>query len=133
MLPMQVTTYLRIMDGDQTPQGALRPAVDICHVDAGHPWISVSTPREPSSLSSMFVVLMVGALRSLLAPPPRGAHHRCFLALMVGTLGSSSLPPRGPAIDVSSIDGERSRIFSTTPYEAYGPIIDVSSVDGGRS
>jgi hypothetical protein len=52
---------------------------------------------------------------------------------MVGTPGSSSLPPRGPAIDVSSVDGERSRIFSTASYEAYGPVIDVSSVDGGRS
>jgi hypothetical protein len=56
------------------PQVVMWPTVDICRIDGGRSWISVSTLLE--GLLSMFVALMVGAL------------------------GSPSAPPKGPAVDV---------------------------------
>jgi hypothetical protein len=56
--------------------------------------------------------------------PPRGlgARRRCFLALMVGALGSTTpAPPRGPAFDVCYVDGGRSRISVSTSQRAQGP------------
>jgi hypothetical protein len=89
MLPMQVTTYLRIMDGDRTPHVARGPTVDVCRDDGGHSWISVSTlgARGPSST---------------------------FVVMMVGALGSPSAPPRGAAVDVCRIDGGRFQISVST-------------------
>jgi hypothetical protein len=40
----------------------------------------------------------------------QGAHYRRFLALMVGALGSPTLPPRGPVADVLHLSGSRSQI-----------------------
>jgi hypothetical protein len=53
-----------------------------------------------------------------------------FLVLMVGTPGSSTSPPREPTVDVSCVDGGRSRISGITSQR---PAIDVSCVDGGCS
>jgi hypothetical protein len=53
-----------------------------------------------------------------------------FLALMVGTPGSSSPPHRGPVVDVSSVNGGCSRIFGTA---SQGGTIDDFCVDGGLS
>jgi hypothetical protein len=84
----------------------------------------------------------------------REARCRRFLALMVGTLGSTTLAPhRGAAVDVYYVDGGRSRIsvgtsqggpplmFVTLMVDAprspsappMGPSSTFLSVDGGRS
>jgi hypothetical protein len=63
--------------------------VDVCYVDGGCSWISVSTSE--------------------------GAHHRHFLTLMVDAAESpTSAPPREPAIDVFYVDGGCSRISVST-------------------
>jgi hypothetical protein len=62
----------------------------------------------------------------------REARCRRFLALMVGTLGSTTLAPhRGAAVDVYYVDGGRSRISVGTSQG--GATVDVCYVDGGRS
>jgi hypothetical protein len=49
-----------------------------------------------------FLALMVGALGSTAPAPPRGGRCRRFLALMVGAPGSPAPAPlRGPVVDVS--------------------------------
>jgi hypothetical protein len=84
--------------------------------------METGAPRGPGGPSSTFFTLMVGALGSPPAPrgPPlmffyidsrryrisisvsQGAHHRCFLLLMVGDLKfTATTPHRGPIIDVS--------------------------------
>jgi hypothetical protein len=56
--------------------GAWGPTVNVLYIDGGCSRISVIASH--------------------------GAHHRCFLALMVGAPGSlAPTPPRGPAVDVS--------------------------------
>jgi hypothetical protein len=42
-----------------------------------------------------------------------------FFALMVGTPGSLASHPKGPAIEVSSIDGGRSSISATASQGAH--------------
>jgi hypothetical protein len=76
-----------------------------------------------------------------------------FLALMVDALGSPAPPPRGPAVDISNVDGGCSWISGTAspggPLLTFlmlmvgvprspappprGPAIDIFCVDGGRS
>jgi hypothetical protein len=57
---------------------------------------------------------MAGAPGSL-TPPPRGAHRRRFLVLMVGALGSPApTPPRGSVVNIFYVDGERSWISVST-------------------
>jgi hypothetical protein len=78
MLPMHVTTPLRIMDGDRTPRGA-----------GGHhrhlrvewwalPDLQHCLPRDPPSM---------------------------FFALMVDALRHPALPPKGLVVDVFYVDG----------------------------
>jgi hypothetical protein len=67
-----------------TSQG---PTVDMFYVDDGHSWISVNTRQ--------------------------GAHHQCFLALMMDTPGSPSTLAKRPTIDIFSVDGGHSRISGT--------------------
>jgi hypothetical protein len=68
------------------------------------------------------------------APPPggQGAHCQCFLALMVGALGSpAQAPPRGLAVNIFYVDGERSWISVSTHQG--GSTLTFLSVDDGRS
>jgi hypothetical protein len=51
--------------------------------------------------------------------------------LVVDALGSPSVPPRGPAIDVSNIGVGRAPKSPTAPPR--GPAIDVFDIGGGRS
>jgi hypothetical protein len=76
-------------------------------------------PRGPSST---FLSVDGGrsptfSSRSPALVPPR-ARRRCFLALMVGAPGSPApTPPGGPPSTFLSVDGGRSRIFSSNwPY-----------------
>jgi hypothetical protein len=84
--------------------------------------------RGPGCLSLTFFMLMVGAPESLSSAPrgpsstflsvdgghsrisssgtSHGAHHRRFLALLVGAPQSPApAPPRGPTVDVFYVDG----------------------------
>jgi hypothetical protein len=75
---------------------------------------------------------MVDAFGSPALASP-GAHYRCFLALMVGALGSSaSTPLRGPPLMFLSVDGGRSWITSSGTFRG-GGTIDVSYIDDERS
>jgi hypothetical protein len=76
----------------------------------------------------MFFTLMVGAPRPL-AMPPREAHRRCFLTLMLGPHGSLTAPTRGPpSMFFTLIVGALG-----SPPTPRGPTVDIFYVDGGRS
>jgi hypothetical protein len=78
-----------------------------------------------------FLALIVDALGSPALAPP-GGHRQCFLALMVGAPGSLALaPPGGPLLMFHSVDGWRSRIFSSDTTR--GPVVDIFYIDGGHS
>jgi hypothetical protein len=93
IMPMQVySTPLGSRMGTATPPptGDRVLAIDVFYVDGGCSRISSSGTSQ-------------------------AACRRCFLALMVGALGSPALaPPRGPTIDIFYIDGGRSWIFIST-------------------
>jgi hypothetical protein len=75
------------------------PTVDVCYVDGGCFWISVSTSQ--------------------------GARRQCFLALMVGAPGSPApTPPRGATVGICYVNGGRSQISSSGTSR--GPTVDVS-------
>jgi hypothetical protein len=94
------------MDGDQTPQGARGPDIDVCRIDGGRFRISSSDS-------------------------PQGVCHRRFLALMVDATGSPApAPPRGATVNICYIDGGRSRISVSAPM---APAIDAFfNLCGGR-
>jgi hypothetical protein len=84
-------------------------------------------PRKPTRVVSIITFYLSYLCRftsHLLGPGWRptpqgsGGPLSMFLTLMVGTLGSSSSPPRGAAIDVSSVDGGCSRISITASQGA---------------
>jgi hypothetical protein len=79
---------------DNASQGG---RIDVFYVDSGRSQISISTSQGP--------------------------HRRCFLALMVDTLGPMSQPPRGASSSFLSVDGGRSRTSDTA---SQGPANDVS-------
>jgi hypothetical protein len=95
----------------QEPGGELWSTLGFTAPDLQH-----HIPKGPPS---MFFSLMVGAPGSP-APPPKGPLSM-FLSLMLGTPGSLAMPPRGPAIDVSYVDGGRSRISGTAAQGACCP------------
>jgi hypothetical protein len=66
----------------------------------------------------MFFTLMVGTRGSLVASHGVPTVN-IFFTLMVGALASSGKPPRGPAINVFSIDDGHSRIFGTASKGAH--------------
>jgi hypothetical protein len=61
--------------------------------------------------------------------PPRGPDGPSSTSLtqVVGALGPSSSPPRGPAIDVFDTDGGFSQIFGMATQ---GPTIDIFKIGG---
>jgi hypothetical protein len=100
-----------------TPSGGSPSTSSTLVVAAAGP--VASTPWGPSS-----TFLSVDGGRSPTfssrspAPVPPRARRRCFLALMVGAPGSPApTPPGGPPLTFLSVDGGRSRIFSSNwPY-----------------
>jgi hypothetical protein len=66
--------------GSIAPTPPRGPVIDVCYIDGGRSWISISTSQ--------------------------GAHCRCFLTLMVGAPRSPApTSPTGLTVDVFSVDG----------------------------
>jgi hypothetical protein len=90
MLMQVYNTSLGSHMGTRPPAGARVPAINVFYVDGGRFWIFSFGISQ-------------------------GARRRCFLALIVGALGSPALtPPRGPAVDIFYIDGGCFRISVST-------------------
>jgi hypothetical protein len=80
-------------------------------VDGGRSQIS-SFGTSQWACRRHFLALMVGTLGSSAPAPPNGpAVNVC--SLIVGAPESLSAPPRGPASTFSIVDGARSQIFSS--------------------
>jgi hypothetical protein len=68
------------------------------YVDGGCSRISVSTSQG----AHRRYFYIDGGYSRISISTSQGAHRRCFLALMVGPLGSTApIPPKGLVIDVS--------------------------------
>jgi hypothetical protein len=99
--------FVLMVDTPRSPSPPLMgPTVDVFRVDGGCSWISSTTSK--GARHRYFFALIVGTLGSL-APPPRGPPSTIF-ALMVGPPGSSAPPPRELTIYVFCVHGGCSRI-----------------------
>jgi hypothetical protein len=94
----------------QHPPGG--PSSIFSSIDGGRSRIfsSITSQGAPST----FLALMVATPGSLAPSPPRGAHHRRFLAFMVDALESPApVPLRGPPSMFFSVNGGCSQISSS--------------------
>jgi hypothetical protein len=124
------STFFTLMvgaPGSIAPAPPREPIVDVFYVDGGCSQLSVNTHQGTRRRRS----IDGGRSRIYSFGTSKGVYCRYFLALMVGTPGSTALaPPREPTIDVFYIDGRCSQISISTHQ---GPAVDVFYIDGGCS
>jgi hypothetical protein len=78
-------------------------------------WMETGPSGGPEARRRCFLALMVGTPGSTTLSPHRGS---MFITLMVGAPGSPSAPPRGLTVDDCYVDGGRSRISASTSHGA---------------
>jgi hypothetical protein len=86
------------MDGDQTPEGARGPAIDVFSVDGGRSWIYNSGISQGGTVDVCYVD---GGRSRISVSTSQEARRRCFFTLMVGAFEFPSVPGRGPAVNIS--------------------------------